>query len=97
VKQTDLIDVSVRVLETDRKRIRAAFDLRCGRYPDPVATAEQLLLHVHQGEQPKAQTFPPEVVEALARFAAESESAATGSGGPPTRTSGGGPARGTPA
>ena len=71
VKKTDVVDVSVRILGTDRKRIHAAFDMRCGRYPDPVATAEIMLLHVHQGEEPKAQAFPPEVIEALARVAEE--------------------------
>jgi acyl-CoA thioester hydrolase len=72
VMKTDVVDVSVRILGTDRKRIHAALDLRCDRYPDPVATAELMLLHVHQGEEPKAQAFPPEVVEALAKIAAES-------------------------
>jgi acyl-CoA thioester hydrolase len=71
VKKTDVVDVSVRILGTDRKRIHAALDLRCGRYPDPVATAEIMLLHVHQGDEPKAQAFPPGVIEALARVAEE--------------------------
>ena len=31
-----------------------------------------MLLHVHQGDEPKAEAFPPEVVEALAKIAAES-------------------------
>jgi acyl-CoA thioester hydrolase len=72
VMKTDVVDVSVRILGTDRKRIHAALDLRSDRYPDPAATAELMLLHVHQGEEPKAQAFPPEVVEALAKIAAES-------------------------
>jgi acyl-CoA thioester hydrolase len=72
VKKTDVVDVAVRILGTDRKRIHAAFDLRCGRYPDPVATAEIMLLHVHQGDEPKAQAFAPEVLEALARVAEQS-------------------------
>jgi acyl-CoA thioesterase FadM len=67
----------VRILGTDRKRIHAALDMRCGRYPDPVATAEIMLLHVHQGNEPKAQTFPPEVIEALARVAAPSAAPAS--------------------
>jgi acyl-CoA thioester hydrolase len=71
VKKTDVVDVSVRILGTDHKRIHAALDMRCGRYPDPVATAEIMLLHVHQGDEPKAQAFPPEVIEALARVAEE--------------------------
>jgi len=69
VKNTDVVDVAVRILGTDRKRIHAAFDMRCGRYPDPVASAEIMLLHVHQGDEPKAQPFPPEVIDALALVA----------------------------
>jgi acyl-CoA thioester hydrolase len=80
VKKTDVVGVSVRILGTDRKRIHAAFDMRCGRYPDPVATAEIMLLHVYQGNEPKAQGFPPEVIEALARVA-EEEAAVAGSAG----------------
>ena len=71
VMETDNVFVSVRVLGTDQKRIHAAFDMRCGRHADPVATAELMLLHVHQGHEPKAHSFPTEVVEALARLTAE--------------------------
>ncbi len=77
VKKTDVVDVTVRILGTDRKRIHAAFDMRCGRYTDPVATAEIMLLHVHQGDEPKAQVFSPDVIEALGRF-----EGVAGSGGP---------------
>jgi betainyl-CoA thioesterase len=80
VKRTALVDVSVRILETDRKRIRAALDLRCERYPDPVASAELVLMHVHQGEKPRSQAFPPEIVDALGRFMKEGEAAADGGG-----------------
>jgi hypothetical protein len=59
----------VRILGSDRKRIHAAFDMRCARYPDPVSTAEMMLLHVHQGDEPKAEAFPPEVLGALAGLA----------------------------
>jgi acyl-CoA thioester hydrolase len=83
VMKTDVVDVSVRILGTDRKRIHAALDMRCDRYPDPVATAELMLLHVRQGDEPKAEAFPPEVVEALARVAAESATSTTASGAGP--------------
>jgi acyl-CoA thioester hydrolase len=72
VMKTDVVDVSVRILGTDRKRIHAALDMRCARYPDPVATAELMLLHVRQGDEPTAERFPPEVAEALVKIAAES-------------------------
>jgi acyl-CoA thioester hydrolase len=83
VMKTDVVDVSVRILGTDRKRIHAAFDMRCARYPDPVSTAEMMLLHVHQGDEPKAQTFPAEVIEALAKVAAKDAASSAAGGGAP--------------
>ncbi len=77
VKQTDVVDVSVRILGTDRKRIHAALDMRCGRFPDLVATAEVMLLHVQQGDEPKSHPFPPEVIAALAKVAAEGAAGGT--------------------
>jgi acyl-CoA thioester hydrolase len=71
VMKTDTVDVVVRILGTDRKRIHAAFDMYCARYPDPVSTAEMMLLHVYQGDEPKSQAFPVEVIEALTQVAAE--------------------------
>ena len=78
VKHTDVVDVSVRILGTDRKRIHAALDMYCARYPDPVATAEMMLLHVHQGDEPKSETFPPEVIDALAKVASECNAHSSG-------------------
>lgn len=69
VLRSDVVDVSVRVLAFDHKRIHAAFDLTCQRIADPAATAEIMLLHVHQGEKPAALPFPPEVAAAVARLA----------------------------
>lgn len=80
VKSTDVVDVSVRLLGTDRKRIHAAFDMYCARYPDPVSTAEMMLLHVRQGEEPKSEAFPPEVIAALSQVAAEGSATAHGAG-----------------
>jgi acyl-CoA thioester hydrolase len=71
VKDTDIVAVSVRILGTDRKRIHAAFDMYCARYPDPVSTAEMMLLHVHQGDEVKSEAFPAEVLKALAKAASE--------------------------
>jgi acyl-CoA thioester hydrolase len=96
VKKTDVVDVAVRILGTDRKRIHAAFDMRCGRYPDPVATAEIMLLHVYQGDEPKAQAFPPEVVEALA-VVAEQDAAGAVAAGSADAAATGAPAREAPA
>jgi acyl-CoA thioester hydrolase len=65
VKQTDLLDVRVRILAADRKRMHAAFDFYCARYAEPVATGELMLLHVHQGETTRAAPFPAGVMSAI--------------------------------
>ena len=71
VKESDRLDIRVRVLGTDRKRLHAAFDFYCERYADPVATGELMLLHVHQGETTGAQPFPAEVATAIERLKAQ--------------------------
>ena len=68
VKATDIVQVAVRILASDQKRIHAAFELRCAPRPDPVAGAELMLLHVMQGETPAAAPFPAAVVAALLEF-----------------------------
>jgi acyl-CoA thioester hydrolase len=65
VMASDRLDVHLRLLGADRKRIHAAFDFYCARYPDPVAIGELMLLHVHQGPTPAAAPFPEAVQGAL--------------------------------
>src|SRR6185312_3198764 len=70
VKRSDVVSVDVRVLGADQKKLHAAFDvLRAG---DGVvaASAELMLLHVHQGETVTTAPFPPEVADAIAALAA---------------------------
>jgi acyl-CoA thioester hydrolase len=69
VKQDATVEVTVRILGSDSKRIHAAFDMRCAGDPEVVATAETMLLHVHQARTPAAAPFPPEVLQQLAAFA----------------------------
>lgn len=69
VRATDHVEVAVRILAWDEKRIHAAFDLRCEPRPEPVASAELMLLHVMQGERPAAAPFPAAVSAALRDFA----------------------------
>ena len=66
VKKSDTVEVSVRILGSDHKRIHAAFDLRCAGAADVVASAETMLLHVHQGEKPAAQPFQARIADAIA-------------------------------
>ena len=65
VKQSDLLDVSVRVIGADEKRIHAGFELACARLTEPAASIELMLLHVEQGESVKALAFPAEIARAL--------------------------------
>lgn len=66
VKKSDTVVVNVRMLGADQKRIHAAFDVV--REGDAVvaASAEQMLLHVHQGETIATAPFPPEISNAIA-------------------------------
>jgi acyl-CoA thioester hydrolase len=70
VKKDDAVNVDVRVLGADQKKLHVAFDLL--RESDGVvaASAEQMLLHVHQGETVTTAAFPPDVASAIASLAA---------------------------
>ncbi|MDE2221338.1 MAG: thioesterase family protein [Gammaproteobacteria bacterium] len=70
VQRSDQLDVRVRVLAADRKRVHAAFDFYCARYADPVATGELMLLHVRQGEKTGSAPFPPAIQTAIATLLA---------------------------
>ncbi len=75
VKKDDVVLVNVRMLGTDAKRIHVAFDIL--READNVvaASAELMLLHVHQGEVVTTAPFPPDVGTALAGLAADTAGA----------------------
>jgi len=76
VHASDIVEVSARLLAADHKRIHAAFDLGCQGQSAPAATAEFMLLHVHQGETVSTTPFPPEVAAAIAALACSSPAAA---------------------
>jgi acyl-CoA thioester hydrolase len=65
VKSSDDLGVSSRILDFDRKRIHMGCLFICSRLSEPVATADMMLLHVHQGEKPAAAAFPDAVHSAL--------------------------------
>ena len=79
----DQLDILVRVLAADRKRIHAAFDFYCARYPDPVALGEMMLLHVRQDPSPSSIPFPPAIMSALEALVASTS--AVEPPGPPSR------------
>jgi acyl-CoA thioester hydrolase len=70
VKQSDALDIRVRVLGADRKRLHVALDMYTARSEDPVATAEFMLLHVRQGHPPGTAEFPADVSAAIERLRA---------------------------
>jgi len=61
VKSSDDLGVISSVLDFDRKRIQIGCRFICSRVSEPVATAEMMLLHVHQGDKPTVTSFPDEV------------------------------------
>jgi betainyl-CoA thioesterase len=65
VLQSDLLEVTVRVIAFDAKRIHTGFDLSCARHTEPAASCELMLLHVAQGEKVAAVPFPAEIARAL--------------------------------
>jgi len=73
VKQSDELTVTAGIIGSDKKRIHAAFSMTCPRLSAPAATAEFMLLHVHQGIEPKGAAFPDDIrakVEALKALSA---------------------------
>jgi acyl-CoA thioester hydrolase len=65
IKISDELKIVSSVLDCDRKRIHVASDFLCPRVEGPAATADQMLLHVHQGTKPASASFPPEVSQRL--------------------------------
>lgn len=70
VKKGDIVLVNVRMLGVDQKRIHAAFDIAREGDVEVAASAELMLLHVHQGETVKTAPFPSDVSDALAALVA---------------------------
>jgi acyl-CoA thioesterase FadM len=65
VKDSDDLKIFASILDFDRKRIHAGFTFACSRLADPAATADVMLLHVHQGRKPASAPLPDAVAEKL--------------------------------
>jgi len=61
VKQDDEIHVLTGIIAADSKRLHVATALHCARLAEAAATAEFMLLHVHQGETVRSAPFPSTV------------------------------------
>ena len=68
VKSSDDLSVITLILDFDAKRIQIGCRFACSRLGDSAATAEMLLLHVHQGEKPTVAPFPDAVIAKLEAF-----------------------------
>jgi acyl-CoA thioester hydrolase len=82
VKRNDEIHVLSAIIGADKKRLHVATALHCARFAEAAASAEFMLLHVHQGEIVKSAPFPPEVrerVDALAALSARHPALGTAS------------------
>jgi acyl-CoA thioester hydrolase len=75
VKKDDVVGVDVRVLGADQKKMHVAFDLVRESDGVPAASAELMLLHVHQGETVTTVPFPPEVAGVISRLVAATANA----------------------
>jgi acyl-CoA thioesterase FadM len=79
---SDDLRVVSSILDFDRKRIHMGCRFICSRVSEPVATADMMLLHVHQGDKPAVAPFPDAVLaklEALKVSPAEREAFAPSS------------------
>ena len=65
VNSTATVATDVRILGADRKRIHAAFDLRCDPATESAATAEVMLMQVRQTEGVASEPFAPAIVVAI--------------------------------
>jgi acyl-CoA thioester hydrolase len=66
IKASDELTVATSVLDFDSKRIHAACDFLCPRVEGSAASADLMMMHVHQGAEPKSAPFPPDVAARLA-------------------------------
>ena len=65
VKGSDDLQIITSVLDFDRKRIHAGCRFVCSRLNEPAATADMMLMHIHQGEKPASSPFPEAIAEKL--------------------------------
>lgn len=77
IKAADELEVVTSVLDYDAKRIHAACDFLCPRIEGPAASADLMLMHVHQGEKPASAAFPPDIAARLESLKVPASVAAT--------------------
>jgi acyl-CoA thioester hydrolase len=68
VKASDELEVATSILDADHKRMHVGSRFSCARLAEPAASADVMLLHVHQGDKPASAAYPPDIaakIEAL--------------------------------
>ena len=65
VKFSDALEVASKILDFDGKRLHVGCVFSCVK---TVATAEMMLLHVHQGDKPASAPLPTDTLEILERL-----------------------------
>jgi acyl-CoA thioester hydrolase len=71
VKHGDELEIRVRLLGADRKRLHVGFEVWIAAHAGPAASAELMLLHVRQDAQPASEPFPPDVALAVEELRTE--------------------------
>jgi acyl-CoA thioester hydrolase len=69
IHHSEQVLVGVHLLGSDHKRIHVGFDISCEGNPAVAATAEIMLLHVHQADTVASTPFPPAIAAAIATLA----------------------------
>jgi acyl-CoA thioester hydrolase len=70
VKFSDALEIRSSVLDFDAKRIHLGCLFSCNRVAGAVATADMMLLHVHQGEKPASARLPEGTLAVLTQLKA---------------------------
>jgi acyl-CoA thioester hydrolase len=83
VRQSERLTVTALILAADHKRLHLALELRRDSDGAVAASAEVMLLHVHQGTSVASAAFPAPVLAAIAAF--QAAGAGQKPEGPPSR------------
>ncbi|HXO64151.1 MAG TPA: thioesterase family protein [Steroidobacteraceae bacterium] len=70
VKQSERLTATALILGSDHKRLHLALELRRASDGEVAASAELMLLHVHQGATVAGAAFPAHIAAAIAAFQA---------------------------
>ncbi len=70
VKQAERLTVTALILGADRKRLHLALELQRASDGEVAASAELMLLHVHQGATVASAAFPAQIAARIAAFQA---------------------------